>query len=142
MAETVARRGGIAILPQDVPLEEVSRTIANVKARHPVLETAVTVTAADTVNTFLSLLHKRAHQAAVVLDGDVPIGVISRADCEGADQFDQVGTLMSRTVTTLGIDIIEGGEGTAPMRRAFDELSANRRRFTPVVDAKGAASVC
>ena len=51
MAETVARRGAIAILPQDVPLAEVSRTIANVKVRHPVLETAVTVTAADTVNT-------------------------------------------------------------------------------------------
>ena len=63
--------------------------------------------------------------------------MISRADCEGADQFDQVGTLMSRTVTTLGIDVIEGGEGTAPMRRAFDELSANRRRFTPVVDTEG-----
>src|SRR5690606_40856770 len=53
MAETAARRGAIAILPQDVPLPEVSRTIAKVKARHPVLETAVTVTASDTVHTVL-----------------------------------------------------------------------------------------
>jgi len=134
MAETVARRGAVAILPQDVPLAEVSRTIARIKARHPVLETAVTVTATDTVSTFASLLHKRAHDAAVVLDGDRPVGVISRADCEGADQFDQVGTLMSRDVTTLGVDLLDGDD---PMRAAFDQLSANRRRFTPVVDADG-----
>ncbi|HLV56849.1 MAG TPA: GuaB1 family IMP dehydrogenase-related protein [Actinotalea caeni] len=136
MAETVARRGGVAILPQDVPLPEVGRTIATVKSRHPVLETAVTVTAQDTVHTLQSLLHKRSHGAAVVLDGDRPVGVVSRADCEGADQFAQVGDLMSADPTTLGVDVLDG-EGTEPMRRAFDQLHANRRRFTPVVDAEG-----
>ncbi|WP_420112472.1 GuaB1 family IMP dehydrogenase-related protein [Pseudactinotalea sp.] len=136
MAETVARRGGMVILPQDVPLGEVSRTIGRVKARHPVLETAVTVTATDTVHTVLSLLHKRAHGAAVVLDGERPVGVISRNDCEGADQFAQVGTLMSGDVTTLGIDVLAGG-GESALRNAFNQLHANRRRFTPVVDGSG-----
>ncbi len=138
MAETVARRGAVAILPQDVPLAEVSRTIAGVKARHTVLETAVTVTARDTVHTVLSLLHKRAHAAAVVLDGDRPVGVISRADCEGADQFAQVETLMSREVTVIGSDVLEGhGDAESAMRAAFNQLHANRRRFTPVVDGDG-----
>ncbi|MFV0252215.1 MAG: GuaB1 family IMP dehydrogenase-related protein [Beutenbergiaceae bacterium] len=134
MAETVARRGGLAILPQDMPLDEVNKTISAVKSRHPVLETAVTVTATDTVHTVLSLLHKRAHGAAVVLDGERPVAVISRADCDGADQFAQVDTLISGDLTTLGIDVLNGSE---PMRGAFSQLHANRRRFTPVVDANG-----
>ncbi|MDN6593226.1 MAG: IMP dehydrogenase, partial [Acidipropionibacterium jensenii] len=32
MAETVARRGGIAILPQDIPAPFVARSISRVKA--------------------------------------------------------------------------------------------------------------
>ncbi|MFV0425714.1 MAG: GuaB1 family IMP dehydrogenase-related protein [Beutenbergiaceae bacterium] len=132
MAETVARRGGLAILPQDIPLDEVSKTITSVKAKHAVLETAVTVSGTDTVHTVLSLLHKRSHGAAVVLDGDRPVAVISRADCEGADQFAQVDTLISGDLTTIGIDVLDGPD---PMRGAFSQLHANRRRFTPVVDA-------
>src|SRR5699024_4226169 len=45
MSETVARRGGMAILPQDVPLQEVARTVRSVKSRHPVLETPVVLSA-------------------------------------------------------------------------------------------------
>lgn len=35
MAETVARRGGLAILPQDVPADVVAGVVADVKARTP-----------------------------------------------------------------------------------------------------------
>src|SRR5690606_9241944 len=34
MAETVARRGGIAVIPQDIPVEVVAEVIASVKSRH------------------------------------------------------------------------------------------------------------
>src|SRR5215207_7110897 len=47
MAETVARRGGIAVLPQDVPTEVVAEVVASVKARHTVVESAVTVAPSD-----------------------------------------------------------------------------------------------
>jgi IMP dehydrogenase len=100
----------------------------------------VTVVATDTVHTVLTLLDKRSHGAAVVLDGDRPAGVISRADCEGADQFAEAGSLMSTDVTALGVDVLATDDRSAaeePMRRAFDQLHANRRRFTPVVDADG-----
>ena len=37
MAETVARRGGIAVIPQDIPLEIVADVISWVKSRHIIL---------------------------------------------------------------------------------------------------------
>lgn len=43
MAETVARRGGLAVLPQDVPGEVVADVVASVKAKHTVVESAVVV---------------------------------------------------------------------------------------------------
>ena len=42
MAETMARRGGLAVLPQDVPLDVLRDVTAWIKARHTVLETPVT----------------------------------------------------------------------------------------------------
>ena len=41
MAETVARRGGIAIVPQDIPTDVVAEVIGKVKRSHPVYDTAV-----------------------------------------------------------------------------------------------------
>ena len=39
MAETIARRGGLAVLPQDIPLDIVAEVVAWVKGRHAVFET-------------------------------------------------------------------------------------------------------
>src|SRR5215475_13877662 len=43
MAETVARRGGIAVLPQDIPVDVVAEVIAWVKARDLVYDTPLTL---------------------------------------------------------------------------------------------------
>src|SRR3712207_2738424 len=67
MAETVARRGGLAVIPQDIPGDVVADVVASVKARHTVVESAVVVDPADTVHTALTLIGKRSHGAAVVV---------------------------------------------------------------------------
>src|SRR5699024_8809053 len=67
MAETVARRGGMAIIPQDIPIDVVAEAVRRVKAAHPTYDTAVTVTPDTTVGEALSLLPKRAHGAALVV---------------------------------------------------------------------------
>ena len=41
MAETVARRGGMAILPQDIPADVVAEVVGKVKASHPLYDTPV-----------------------------------------------------------------------------------------------------
>ena len=41
MAETVARRGGLVVLPQDLPAPAVAETVSFVKSRHLVADTPV-----------------------------------------------------------------------------------------------------
>src|SRR5262252_8036755 len=69
MAETAARRGGLAVLPQDIPVDVVADVVAWVKSRHLVHNTPITLGPADTTGQALSLLPKRAHGAAVDADG-------------------------------------------------------------------------
>lgn len=131
MAETVARRGALAVIPQDIPAEVVADVVASVKQRHPVVESAVVVAPTDTVHTALTLIGKRSHGAAVVVADGVPVGVLSEADCHGVDRFTQVAAVMTPEPTVVDAAVLAGADGLA---RAFDRLHASRRRFTPVVD--------
>lgn len=56
MAETVARRGGIAVIPQDIPIEVVADVVDWVKRRDLVHDTPLTLTSHDTVGEALNLL--------------------------------------------------------------------------------------
>ena len=67
MAETVARRGGIVVLPQDLPISAVKETVDFVKSRDLVVDTPVMLSPDDSVSDATALIHKRAHGAAVVV---------------------------------------------------------------------------
>lgn len=41
MAETMARRGGLVVIPQDIPIEVVTEVVSWVKSRHHVLDTLI-----------------------------------------------------------------------------------------------------
>jgi len=130
MAETVSRRGGLSVIPQDIPLDVVSDVIAWVKSRHLIFDTPVTLTPLNTVADAMDLLNKRAHGALVVIDQDRrPIGIVTQSDCESVDRFTQLARVMSSDLVTL--------EDTVDPRTAFDRLNAERRRLAPVVDADG-----
>src|ERR1700712_1833171 len=58
MAETMARRGGLAVIPQDIPLDVVADVVAWLKERHPVFETPITLEPHQTVSDALALLPK------------------------------------------------------------------------------------
>nr|WP_201761062.1 GuaB1 family IMP dehydrogenase-related protein [Nonomuraea sp. K271] len=130
MAETVARRGGITVIPQDIPLDVVADVIDWVKKRDLVHDTPLTLTPHDTVGEALQLLPKRAHNAVIVVDWDnQPVGVVTEADCEGVDMYTQLSEVMSSELLTLpaGLD----------PRTAFDRLHEGRHRLAPIVDADG-----
>jgi GMP reductase len=130
MAETVARRGGLAVLPQDIPVDVVADVIDWVKSRDLVHDTPLTLRPGDTTGHALSLLPKRAHGAIIVLDGDSrPVGVVTEADCTGVDRFTQLHQVMSTDPLTLPA-------GTDP-ERAFGLLHDGRHRLAPVVDSRG-----
>jgi IMP dehydrogenase len=129
MAETVARRGGLVVLPQDIPLDVVVEVISWVKERHLVYDTPIVLRRGDTVSEALALLPKRAHGAVVVVEEGRPVGVVTEADCAGVDRFTQLGAVMSAKPMTLPA-------GVGP-QEAFDRLSSARHRLAPVVDDRG-----
>lgn len=90
MAETVARRGGIVVLPQDLPIDAVKQTVDFVKSRDLVADTPVTLGPEDSVSDAVALIHKRAHGVAVVVSDDKPVGLVTEAATVGVDRFARV----------------------------------------------------
>jgi IMP dehydrogenase len=114
MAETVARRGGIVILPQDLPITAVEQTVEFVKSRDLVVDTPVILAPDASVSDATALIHKRAHGAAVVVSEGRPIGLVTEASCVGVDRFTRV-----RDVAVT--DFVTAPVGTDP-RKVFDLL--------------------
>ena len=114
MAETVARRGGIVVLPQDLPITAVEHTVNFVKSRDLVADTPVTLEPDDSVSDACALIHKRAHGAAVVVFEGRPVGLVTDAVCAGLDRF-------TRVRDVLVSDFVTAPAGTDP-RRVFDLL--------------------
>jgi IMP dehydrogenase len=129
MAETVARRGGIAVVPQDIPLSVVREVLSWVKRRHLVFDTPITLDPHQTVGDAIALLPKRSHRAAFVVEDGRPVGVVTEDDCTDVDRFTQVHQVMSGNPLTL--------PDTLDPREAYDRLDSARRRVAPVVDADG-----
>ncbi|TXJ03946.1 MAG: GuaB1 family IMP dehydrogenase-related protein [Aeromicrobium sp.] len=126
MAETVARRGGIVILPQDIPLDVVAKTVGKVKSSHTLLDTPVTLRPDTTVGEALSLLPKRAHGAAVVLNDDrTLLGLFRASHGVEVDRFAQVHEVADRTPVVLR----EGLSGP----EYFAALEEHHIGFAPVV---------
>ncbi len=130
MAETVARRGGLTVIPQDIPLRVVRDVVAWVKGRNLVFDTPIELAPHQTVAEALSLIPKRAHRAAVVVADGKPIGVVTEDDCTEVDRFSQVKDVMSRRMVTIAAD-------TEP-RTAFEALDSARERLAVAVSAEGA----
>lgn len=130
MAETVARRGGLVVLPQDIPLDVVETVVDYVKSRHTVYETPITLAGDNTVGDALGLIHKRAHGAIVVIDAaGRPEGIFTEHDAEGVDRFTQLKNVMSRELV-----VVEAGIDPAQI---YERLAGLRLNFAPVVHDDG-----
>jgi len=129
MAETVARRGGLTVIPQDIPLPVVTEVISWMKSRHVLFDTPITLEPHQTVADAASLIHKRAHGAIVVVENNKPLGIVMEEDWEGVDRFTQVHRIMSKDLMVI--------PNTVNAREAFDLLNEKNRRLAPVVDGSG-----
>ena len=126
MVETIARRGGIAIIPQDIPLDVVASTVERVKAAHVIYDTPVKVGPTTTVGEAMSLIPKRAHGAVVVVQDGKVLGIVTERDGAEIDRFAQVSEVMTGDVLTFDA-------GTDP-RTCFNEMSARHVAVAPVLD--------
>lgn len=129
MAETVARRGGLVVIPQDIPTAVVAEVVRFVKSRHLVMDTPIELHPHQTVAEALSLIPKRAHRAAVVVEDGRPVGVVSEADCAEVDRFAQVGQVMSGAAVTIAAD--------SDPREAFDAIERAKTPLAVAVNPDG-----
>jgi IMP dehydrogenase len=129
MAETVARRGGIVVLPQDLPISAVKDTVDFIKSRDLVVDTPVTLIPDDSVSDAMALIHKRAHGAAVVVFEGRPIGLVTEANCIGVDRF-------ARVHDVAITDFVGAPVGTDP-RKVFDLLEQGPVDVAVMTEADG-----
>ncbi len=130
MAETIARRGGLVVLPQDVDPAAVADTVSWVKSRHLVLDTALALHPREAVADALNLLPKRAHGAVVVVDeGLRPVGLVTEVGTAGVGRFARLGDVAQTDLVVLE-------EDTEP-RKVFDVLHARRQDLALAVDSGG-----
>ncbi|HAP77126.1 MAG TPA: GuaB1 family IMP dehydrogenase-related protein, partial [Acidimicrobiaceae bacterium] len=135
MAETVARRGGLTVLPQDIPLDVVETVVDYVKTRHLVYDTPITLSAHHTVGDALGLIHKRAHGAVIIVDQHGrPEGIFTEHDAAGFDRFTQLRNVMSRELV-----VMEDGQTPEVI---YERLSDARLSVAPVVDEHGRLLGC
>ncbi|MEL4357360.1 MULTISPECIES: GuaB1 family IMP dehydrogenase-related protein [unclassified Luteococcus] len=120
MAETIARRGGIAILPQDIPTDFVRKAIDRVKGAHTVFDSPVRVAPTTTVGEAMALVGKRAHGVVIVVDDGAPVGIVSPTEAAGVDRFAQVHEVMTTDLTL--VDPEDSPE------EIFDTLSAHHQK--------------
>ena len=129
MAETVARRGGMAIIPQDLSIPVATKLIERVKAAHTVFDTPIHLAPEQTTGESLNLIAKRAHGVAVVMDGNTPVGVVTQSDLESVDRFVQAHEIMTKDMLTVSPD-------ASPID-IFETLNERRQRFAIAVDDAG-----
>ncbi|WP_348636966.1 GuaB1 family IMP dehydrogenase-related protein [Mycobacterium europaeum] len=154
MAETVARRGGLVVLPQDIPITAVQQTVEFVKSRDLVLDTPVVLGPDDSVSDATALIHKRAHGVAVVVFEGRPMGLVSESSCLGVDRFARVRDVASTDFVTapvgteprkvfdllehapIGVAVVTNADGT--LAGVLTRTGAVRTGlYTPAVDARG-----
>ncbi|MFT4088215.1 MAG: GuaB1 family IMP dehydrogenase-related protein, partial [Gordonia sp. (in: high G+C Gram-positive bacteria)] len=130
MAETVARRGGLVVLPQDVPLDAAAETISFVKSRHLVADTPVVLAPHDLMAHAQALIPKRAHGYAVVAEDGRAIGLIPRVPAgHEVDMFTDLRSAMIPIPVALPAD-------TDP-RVVFDTLTEANADLAVLTDEAG-----
>lgn len=128
MAETLARRGALTVLPQDVAPQAVAEIVGWIKSRHPVWDTPLVLHTGDAVADALNLLPKRAHGAVVVVnDAGRPVGTVDEVACVGVDRFTRLADVLDAAPLALRLD--------TPPREVFDALGP--RRVALGIDADG-----
>ncbi|MET0933694.1 MAG: GuaB1 family IMP dehydrogenase-related protein [Mycetocola sp.] len=129
LAATLARRGGLGVLPQDMPLQRLDAAIRWVKDRPVAFDIPVELGPEATVADALSLLPALPGHGIVLTGPDGSyIGCLPATELELAEPGDRLGELMSRTLPSID------AEDVSDPRAAFDLLVAADLDFAPVLE--------
>ncbi|MCU1438687.1 MAG: GuaB1 family dehydrogenase-related protein [Naasia sp.] len=155
LAAALARRGGIAVLPQDMPLRELDAAIRWVKAQPTAFDSARTMAPSATVAAALRRVPPLSGLGVIVVDGGDLVGVVPAERLAGAMPEARLGDLVHGRVAALEEEDLDSpravfdamqaaGLDFAPVLRHGRVVGAASRRgavrstvYTPAVDASG-----
>ncbi len=130
MAETMARFGGLGVLPQDMALDTAERIVRHIKGADPRYDTPLAVSPRESLRDVLGIIRKRSHDLVVVVDDERrPLGIVTHADLRDRDQYTPASALMSSRLVTIPAGL--------PNRDAFVLMEEARVKAVPVLDSAG-----
>ncbi len=130
MAETMARFGGLGVLPQDMELDTVARIVKHIHAADARYDTPLAVSPRATLRDVQGIIRKRSHDLVVVVDEERrPLGLVTQADLRDRDQYTPVTALMSSRLISFPVGVAN--------RDAFLQMEEARVKAAPVLDESG-----
>lgn len=130
LAAVLARRGGLAVLPQDMPLPAMEQAIRWVQDQPVTFDTPLVLSAAATAADALRLIPRAEGQSVVVADVEDPTSPVATAAVRGVLAASRLAAVPADA--RLG-DLVRGA---APLVEA-SELRDARTAFDVVVSAIG-----
>ncbi|SDS31233.1 GMP reductase [Microterricola viridarii] len=128
LAASLARRGGLGVLPQDTPLQQLDASIRWVKSQSVRFDTPFSFSPDATVADALAQVPAVAgHGIVLHEEGGAYRGCIQAARLATAPPDARLGDLLHGELTALDADDVD----TA--RRAFDVMTAAGLEFAPVM---------
>jgi IMP dehydrogenase len=127
MAETIARYGGLSVLPQDMDLETLTRIISYIKEANIQYDSPITVKAHNTIRDAWGIIHKRAHNCVILVDDEgKAISLFKPHDLEWLDQFTLLWNIIRPSLITGKIWISD--------EDAFNVMDEKWISSLPIVD--------
>jgi IMP dehydrogenase family protein len=128
LASTLARRGGLGVLPQDMHLQDLDQAIRWVKDQPVAYDTPIVLTPDATVADALELVPAMPGHGVVLHDErDRYVGCIAAERLATALPDARLGDLLHGSLTALDADDVPDG------RAAFDLMTAAGLEFAPVL---------
>lgn len=128
LAATLARRGALGVLPQDMPLQELDAAIRWVKNQPVAYDSPLTLRASDSVAAALRQLPAlEGHGVVVTDDAGRYIGTIAGERLAGAMPEAPLADLLGGALASIDADDVD------TPRAAFDLMVAAGLEFAPVL---------
>ena len=132
LAATLARRGGLAVMPQDLPHAEIAEGIAWVKAQSPRWDTPFEFSPKATAWDAQRVVTGGPDRGVVLVDRDRRLhGVVTAAAIEAADPGVRLGDLVEGPPVVVEADAVQDPHAL------FSLLLRLGVEFAPVVDRDG-----
>ncbi|MCI0158272.1 GuaB1 family IMP dehydrogenase-related protein [Leifsonia shinshuensis] len=129
LAATLARRGGLGVLPQDMHLQDLDEAIRWVKAQPVAFDTPYAALPHETVADVLRRVPPvEGHGVVVSEDDGRYLGCLAAVQLGSALPDARIGDLLHGALTALDAEDLPDG------RAAFDVMEAAGLSFAPVLD--------